>query len=159
MIVPIISPLLIGVLFLLGCLHALWAAGSTFPCANEQALARAVVGRRGITKMPSGRACLMVAVCLFAAAGLAALLGGYFTLPLPLLLQKAVMVLAGLTAGMIFLGRGIIGVLPAFERSAPELPFLTLNRRVYSPLSFLLGLGFILLVLSLPNWSWRLNLQ
>ena len=75
------------------------------------------------------------------------------------MLQKAVMVLAGLTAGMIFLGRGIIGVLPAFERSAPELPFLTLNRRVYSPLSFLLGLGFILLVLSLPNWSWRLNLQ
>ena len=69
-----------------------------------------------------------------------------------------VLVLAGLGAGTVFLGRGIIGVLPAFERSSPESPFLTLNRRVYSPLSFLIGLGFILLVLSLPNWSWRLGI-
>ncbi|HBX94222.1 MAG TPA: hypothetical protein DEG79_15400, partial [Hyphomonas sp.] len=91
-------------------------------------------------------------------AVLAAWLGGYFSLPLPSVIQKGVLVLAGLGAGTVFLGRGIIGVLPAFERSSPESPFLTLNRRVYSPLSFLIGLGFILLVLSLPNWSWRLGI-
>jgi Protein of unknown function (DUF3995) len=159
MIAPIISPILVAVLLLLGCLHMLWAFGSNFPCANEQALARAVVGRRGITKMPSSLSCLIVALCLFAAAVLAALLGGYFSLPLPSLVQKGALLLAGLTAGIVFLGRGIIGILPAFERSAPELPFLTLNRRVYSPLSFLIGLGFILLVLSLPNWSWRLGIS
>ena len=158
MIASFISPILVAVLFVLGCLYLLWAFGSNFPCANEQALARAVVGRRGITKMPSAFSCFMVALCLFAAAVLAAWLGGYFSLPLPSVIQKGVLVLAGLAAGTVFLGRGIIGVLPAFERSSPESPFLTLNRRVYSPLSFLIGLGFILLVLSLPNWSWRLGI-
>ncbi|MBL4877765.1 MAG: DUF3995 domain-containing protein [Hyphomonas sp.] len=156
MIAPIISPILVVVLFVLGCLHLLWAFGSTFPCANEQALARAVVGRRGITRMPSAMSCMVVASCLFAAAILAAMLGGYVTLPLPSLVRKGLLIVAGLAAGLVFLGRGVIGILPAFERSAPEMPFLTLNRRVYSPLSFLIGLGFMLLVLSLPNWSWRL---
>ena len=132
MFAPITSLILVSILVALGVLHLLWALGSSFPCANEQALARAVVGRRGITKMPSSLSCAGVAFCLFAAA-----------------------VLAGLAAALVFLGRGIIGVLPAFERSAPELPFLSLNRRVYSPLSFLIGLGFLLLVISLPNWSWR----
>ena len=108
--------------------------------------------------MPSALSCMVVAFCLFAAAVLAAMLGGYVTLPLPSLVQKGLLILAGLAAGFVFLGRGVIGILPAFERSAPEMPFLTLNRRIYSPLSFLIGLGFMLLVLSLPNWSWRLGL-
>ncbi|MDX1292873.1 MAG: hypothetical protein R3265_08685, partial [Hyphomonas sp.] len=94
-----------------------------------------------------------------AAAFLAGVLGGFVPLSLPPLVQKALSVLSGLLVGTIFLGRGIIGILPAFERSAPEMPFLTLNRRLYSPLSFLIGVGFILLVLSLANWSWRLGLE
>ena len=106
--------------------------------------------------MPSALSCMVVAFCLFGAAILAAMLGGYVTLPLPSLVWKGLLILAGLAAGLVFLGRGVIGILPAFERSAPEMPFLTLNRRVYSPLSFLIGLGFMLLILSLPNWSWRL---
>jgi len=158
MIAQILSPILVSVLVIVGGLYTLWAFGSHFPCANEQALARAVIGRRGITRMPSLRSCLLNAFWLFAAAILAAWLGGYFTLPLPDFPRKVLMALMGFAAGIAFLGRGIIGVLPAFERATPELPFLTLNRRVYSPLSFLVGLGFILLVLSLPNWSWRLGL-
>ena len=53
MFAPITSLILVSILVALGVLHLLWALGSSFPCANEQALARAVVGRRGITKMPS----------------------------------------------------------------------------------------------------------
>lgn len=159
MIAPIISVFLIVILLALAGLHVLWACGSSFPCANEQALARAVVGRRGITKMPSALSCMAVACCLFAAAFLAGFLGGFVPLSLPPLVQKALSVLSGMLVGMVFLGRGIIGILPAFERSAPEMPFLTLNRRLYSPLSFLIGVGFILLVLSLANWSWRLGLE
>jgi hypothetical protein len=48
--------------------------------------------------------------------------------------------------------------LPAFERALPEQPFLTLNRRFYSPLIILIGIGFALLTLALPHWSWRLGL-
>ncbi|WP_348763228.1 DUF3995 domain-containing protein [Hyphomonas atlantica] len=155
MFAPITSLILVSILVALGVLHLLWALGSSFPCANEQELARAVVGRRGITKMPSSLSCAGVAFCLFAAAALAGLLGGHVFATELLFLHKAALALAGLAAALVFLGRGIIGVLPAFERSAPELPFLSLNRRVYSPLSFLIGLGFLLLVISLPNWSWR----
>ena len=49
-------------------------------------------------------------------------------------------------------------MLPAFEQALPEQPFLSLNRRFYSPLIFLIGVGFALLTLALPYWSWRLGL-
>ena len=152
-----LSPVLIGVLVLIALLHVAWALGSHFPCANEQALARTVVGRRGITKMPSARASAFVAICLFFAAYWAALLGGKVGLPIGEPATKWLTALVGGLIGVVFLGRGIIGILPAFERASPEMPFLKLNRRLYSPLSFLIGVGFILLVLAMPNWSWRLD--
>jgi len=153
-----VSPILTGVLTLLGVLHLIWALGSHFPCANEQALARAVIGRRGITKMPSPMACAFVAFWLFAAAVWAALLGGLISNPLQAGVSKWGMTILGLLAGLVFLGRGIIGILPAFERASPELPFLKLNRRIYSPLCLLIGMGFMILVFSIPNWTWRFNL-
>lgn len=157
MVAPIISPVLAAVLAILGLLHLLWAMGSHFPCANEQALARAVVGRRGITQMPSALSCAFVALCLFAASFWAAALGEMFVLPVQERLAKWLLAMVGLAAAIIFMGRGIVGILPAFERALPELPFLKLNRRIYSPLSFLIGVGFMLLVFALPNWTWRLS--
>lgn len=149
----IISPILTLVLGLIALLHFAWAFGSTLPCANEQELARTVVGRRGITRMPSAKATLFVAVCVLSAAIVAYLLGqqprgdGL----------KWVLGPIGLFLGILFIGRGVIGVMPAFERASPEKPFLQLNRTLYSPLSFLIGLGFLILSLSLPNWTWRLS--
>ena len=137
-----------------GLLHALWGFGVTFPAASEEKLARMVVGRRGITRMPSMAACLFVAVCLFVAAALALTLGRV----IPMVGSKWLDAFAGAGAAFVFLGRGIVGVLPAFERAAPEQPFLSLNRRIYSPLIFLIGVGFALLTLSLPYWKWRLGL-
>ena len=157
MVSQILSPVLVLVLTSLGLLHLSWAMGSHFPCANEQALARAVVGRRGITRMPSAAACVFMAFWLLVAAFWAAALGGFVDLPMNGRLSKWLLALGGFAAGMVFMGRGIIGILPAFERALPELPFLKLNRRIYSPLSFLVGIGFILLVLALPNWGWRLG--
>jgi len=154
MIAQTLSLSLAAVLGLIGLVHLAWAFGATFPYANRQALARAVVGRRGITQMPSMTASLFVAMCILAAAAWAALLGRLVILPIsPWLLMAGGLILAA-----IFLFRGIIGVMPAFERALPEQPFLTLNRRIYSPLCVLIGLGFLALTFALPNWSWRFSL-
>ena len=142
------------VLVAAGLLYLLWATGVTFPFASEQALARALIGRRGITRLPSRAAFLYLAVLLIAAALAAFLLGGY-SQAVPQ--SKPFLAPVGLLLALVFLGRGVAGVLPAFERAAPEQPYLSLNRRIYSPLCFAAGLGFLFLTLALPNWSARLS--
>ena len=154
MLTSLISAFLAAILTIVGLLHALWGFGVTFPAANEQQLARMVVGKRGITKMPSMTACLFVAFSLFGFAFLALVLKRLVPMPI----SKWLVAAAGAGAALIFMGRGVLGVLPAFERALPEQPFLSLNRRFYSPLIFLIGAGFALLTLALPYWGWRLGL-
>jgi len=137
-----------------GLFYVGWAAGLSFPFANEQALARSVIGRRGITQVPSRWAFLYLGALLFAAAIAAYLLGGYGE-AVPE--SKPFLAPIGLLLALIFLTRGVAGVLPAFERAAPEEPFLSLNRRLYSPLCILAGAGFLYLTLALPNWQARLS--
>ncbi|HAY07288.1 MAG TPA: hypothetical protein DCY26_11605 [Hyphomonas sp.] len=137
-----------------GLLYVLWAAGSNFPFANEQALARSIIGRRGITRVPSRATFLYLAVLLLAAA-LAAFMMGGFSEQVPQ--SKPFLAPVGALLAATFIGRGIAGILPAFERSAPEQPYLSLNRRFYSPLCGLAGIGFAFLTLALPNWGWRLS--
>lgn len=137
-----------------GLFYLLWAAGVTFPFANEQSLARSLIGRRGITRLPSRTAFVYLGVLLIAAAMAAFLLGG-FSEAVPQ--SKPFLAPVGLLLALVFLGRGVAGVLPAFERAAPEQPYLSLNRRIYSPLCFFAGLGFLFLTLALPNWSLRLS--
>ena len=154
MIADVLSIIVASILALLGGLQLLWAMGSHFPCPNEQILARTVIGRRGITRMPSSASCLFVAFWLFLAALTAVALAEIISFPY----SKLILLLAGLLAANVFLVRGIVGLLPIYERAAPEEPYLRLNRLFYSPLSFLLGISFYLLVFSLPNWTWRLSL-
>jgi hypothetical protein len=154
MIAQTLSLIICTVLGVIAAMHFAWGLGSTFPYANAQALARAVVGRRGITRMPSMTASVFVALCLFGAAGWSLLLGQVVALPV----SHWLVALGGLALAAVFLLRGVIGVLPAFERALPEQPFLSLNRRIYSPLCVLIGLGFLALTLSMPNWGWRLSL-
>jgi Protein of unknown function (DUF3995) len=150
----LVGYVLAAVLVLLGTLHLLWALRIYFPFANEQALARAVVGLRGITRMPPRGASAFVGLLLLAAAGAAVCIGTYSDW-VPAL--KIVLAPLGLLLSAVFLVRGIAGVLPAFERALPEQPFLKLNRRIYSPLCFLIGAAFLFLTIALPNWSWRLS--
>jgi len=137
-----------------GVLYLLWAAGLTFPFSNEQALARSLIGRRGITQIPSRLSFVYISLLFFAAAIAAFLLGG-FSEAVPR--SKPFLLPVGLLLTLVFFGRGIAGVLPAFERAAPEQPYLSLNRRLYSPLCALAGAAFLFLTLALPNWSWRFN--
>lgn len=140
------------ILAAIALLHLAWAAGSTFPCKDELSLARTVVGTRGIEKMPPRWASLVVAICLLGASVWALALRGLGPVQLPQVLAF----LGGSALTTIFGLRGIAGVLPAFERMSPEQPFLKLNRRVYSPLCFLIGIGFGLLTVAIPNWGWRI---
>ena len=64
--------------------------------------------------MPSTMACLFVAASLFAFAFLALVLGGYVHVPV----SKWLLAAAGAGAALVFMGRGILGVLPAFEQAA-----------------------------------------
>lgn len=137
-----------------GLLYYLWAAGLTFPFPNEQALARSIIGRRGITQVPSRLTFIYLGTLLLISALFAWLMGG-FSQQVPH--SKPFLAPAGLILSLIFLGRGIAGVLPAFERAAPEQPYLSLNRRIYSPLCALAGLSFLYLTAALPNWSERLS--
>ena len=119
--------------------HFIWSMGGTWPIRNEQLLARTVVGRPGITRMPPRLASLAVAA-LVLAAGVAALAladtagGG---LPLTLL---------GIVLGAVFLARGAIGYTSRWRAAFPEEPFATLDRRNYSPLCLFVGAGFLVLV-------------
>ncbi len=150
----IVGDILASILAAASLLYLLWAAGLTLPFANEQALARSLIGRRGITRVPSRLSFLYLAVLLLGAAIAAYLLGG-FSEAVPQ--SKPFLAPVGLLLALIFLGRGVAGILPAFERAAPEQPYLSLNRRIYSPACVLIGAAFLYLTVSLPNWSLRLS--
>lgn len=151
---PLLGTLLAIVLGCLGLLHLIWAAGIAFPFPNEQSLARSIVGRRGITRLPS-RASVALLGALLICGACAAIVMGHYAAEFPAL--KLLLVPVGLFLSAIFLLRGLVGVLPAFERAAPEQPYLSLNRRLYSPLCALIGVGFLALTFSLPNWAWHFS--
>jgi hypothetical protein len=96
----------------------------------------------------------LLGILLFAAAAAAAIMG-HFAASLPAM--KLALAPVGLFLSAVFLLRGVVGVLPAFERAAPEQPYLSLNRRVYSPFCALIGFGFLALTFSLPNWAWHFS--
>ena len=63
-----IAAALAVVLAALAVLHGLWAIGVWWPIRDEAALARAVVGRPGITRMPGAVPSALVVVALLWAA-------------------------------------------------------------------------------------------
>ena len=120
--------------------NLVWALGGTWPIRSEELLARTVVGRPGITRMPPRPASFVVAV-LVLAAGIVALAladpsGGGFALTF-----------VGLLLAAVFLFRGVLGFSSRWRRAFPEEPFATLDRKTYSPLCLFIGAGFLLLVI------------
>ena len=75
----------------------------------------------------------------------------------PVQLPQVLTFAGGAVLTAVFGLRGLLGVFPAFEKMAPEQPFLSLNRRYYSPLCLAIGIGFALLVVAMPNWGWRFS--
>jgi hypothetical protein len=132
------------VLTIAAALHLYWAFGGLWPARNEMALARMVVGSKGITRMPSRALTIVVAVLIFTAGALALMrvLIVPAILPVPLL-RCSMFVLA-----MIFLARGSLSFTAFFRNRQTEEPFLTLDRRYFGPLCLALGAAFGLLLLT-----------
>lgn len=118
--------------------HLLWAIGCWWPIRDETALARAVVGARGITRMPGAAACSLVVVALLFAAMWARALAR---------VDHPLVTAAGLLLAAVFLARGAASYLGLMRRLAPEEPFATLDRRWYAPFCLALGAGFLILSL------------
>jgi hypothetical protein len=125
------------VLGALAGLHILWALGVWWPIRNEAGLARAVVGRPGIVRMPGAVPSALVAVALMWAAAwpwLGPDLGpGRNRTGLAMLV-------------LVFALRGVAAWLPQWRRIWPEPAFARLDRRYYGPLCLVLAAGFAALL-------------
>ncbi len=133
-------------LWLLARLHAMWGYGSVWPAKNEADLARMVVGAKGITTMPSRRACFGVAVALAAIGFWPLWRVGMIVSPVS---DHLSLLVGGAIAGVFGL-RGIAAFVPAFRRLTPEEPFATYDQRYYGPLCLVLALGFTVLLFGGP---------
>ena len=120
-------------LIIISVIHVVWAIGFWWPVRDEAALARAVIGTKGVDKMPGAVACSLVAVALLFAAAWPWFGDG------PL---KS-MGLFGIA--LIFQIRAIAAYSPLMKRLAPEQPFRRLDEAYYAPLCIFFGVVFMLL--------------
>ena len=129
-------------LLAIALLHALWGFGVTWPRRDEAALARAVVGRPQMTKMPPPIACFIVAAAL--------IIMGLWPLAsigaLPTMLSPSLHRLMGWAICLVFIARGVAAYLPAWRRLVPVQPFARLDRTIYGPLCLAIGGGFLVLL-------------
>jgi hypothetical protein len=117
--------------------HAMWGLGSTWPEANQEALARGVVGD-GRKRMPPPWQCFAVAILL----ALVALWPWY-------VLGRASdgFVLTGTFAiAGTFVARCWAGYSPRWRGYFNDEPFATRDKRYYSPYCLLLGVGYLALL-------------
>lgn len=134
-----IAALVFVVLLAVAIAHFLWAVGSPWPIRDPALLARTVIGKPGVTRVP--RLAALVVSLLVLAAGVIALAladhtGGGVGLTL-----------LGILLAAIFLGRGILGYTKGWRAMFSEEPFATLDRKNYSPLCLAIGVGFVILVI------------
>ncbi len=140
MIATIVSVLTFLPLMLAALVHFFWALGTTWPIRTEELLAQAVVGRPGITTMPSRWATLGVTILLFLAAIVAMGLADHDD-------GGIIRTVLGALLAIVFIARGVLGYTAGWRARLPAEPFATLDRRNYSPLCLWIGAGFLILVL------------
>lgn len=120
--------------------HFLWSIGRTWPIRDEKLLAQTVIGTPDIERMPPKLASFAVALAMLMAGVLALSLADHDS-------GGIVLSILGLLAGIVFLGRGIVGYTSWWAQKTPHPNFRLNDRRVYSPLCLLVGAGFFALVI------------
>ena len=126
--------LLIALLSAIAVLHLIWALGVNWPIRDEIALAKAVVGAKGMTRMPPRWASALVACALFGATLLVAMLANLMPVSLP----SGLTTVAGWGMVGVFALRGGASYLPVWRRHQ-EACFDRLNRILYGPLCLLIA--------------------
>jgi hypothetical protein len=142
MIMPL-AIVLWAVLAAIAVLHATWGAGSHWPCESEESLVTTVGGTPGAKRMYPSSACFTVAAMLASVSAWPLFAAGL----LPAAWPSWLTLLAGAAVAAVFVVRGIAGYVPAWRRLHSAEPFATLDRRIYAPLCFALGAGFITILL------------
>jgi uncharacterized protein DUF3995 len=131
-----------AVVFAIAALHAYWGLGGIWPATSEERLAKTVIGRPNVKRMPGPLACFLVAASLAVVAAWPLFLGGLLAEPWP---RRFTLLADPLIAGGFF-GRAIATFKPGWRNYFPEQPFAKLDRGVYAPLCLLLGTGYMALL-------------
>lgn len=135
----IVASIVFVILLAVALAHLLWAVGSRWPIKDPELLARTVIGRPGVARVP--RLASLVIAVLTLAAGIFALsladhdAGDWWLTAI------------GLVLAAIFIGRGAVGYTAGWRARFSLEPFASNDRRVYSPLSLIVGAGFLILVI------------
>jgi hypothetical protein len=138
-----VAAIMFVALTLIAAMHAAWGFGVRWPAQDERDLVALVVGRAGLTRMPSTSECLRAAAAIFAAGIVALAAADLIILPLPAALVTA----AAAVVTAVFAGRGVAAYLSAWRRRFSQEPFATLDRNWYAPLCLLFALAFAVLVI------------
>jgi hypothetical protein len=127
--------LLTVILGVIAATYFAWGLRIWVPIKDEEQLARAAVGAKGVTRMPGTIPCMLV---------VAALLVVIAALWTP---QWAVSRFALWFAGAVFLGRGAIAYSKMWRAMTPEEPFNTYDQRYYGPLCLVTAGGLLVILL------------
>ncbi len=133
---------MIAVLATAAAIHILWGLKIWWPIRDEAALARLVVGTKGIKRMPKSGLAFAVAGLLFLGMFWTAALAGWLSFPGPTWALR----LGGWSMAAILLLRGAMSWMPPFGAAMAEPEFRRLNERLYGPLIVALGLGVLALL-------------
>ena len=96
-----------------------------------------MVGTQNVTRMPPRILTALVALLILIAA--------IWALTLSDPAENAIVTLGGGILALVFLGRGVAGFTPKWRALTPEEPFATFDKKVYSPLCLMIGIGFAFL--------------
>lgn len=135
----IVASIVFVILLAVALAHLLWAIGSRWPIKDPELLARTVIGRPGVTRVPR-LASLAVAVLTLAAGIFALSLADHDA-------GDWWLTAIGLVLAAIFIGRGALGYTSGWRARFSLEPFASNDRRVYSPLCLIVGAGFLILVI------------
>lgn len=131
--VLILVILLVVTLGALALIHIAWSLGYWFPIRQEEELVKAVIGGRGVTRMPGPIPCGLVAAGLIIVI-CGVLMRGHWA---------ADIILWG--AAVVFGVRGGAVRLSCWRKMTSQEPFATYDQRYYGPLCLALAAGLAIL--------------
>jgi hypothetical protein len=135
--IALLLTLIVGAIALL---HFYWAAGGLWPGRTPKELAYIVVGNPRIAGMPPPWLSALVATLIAGAAAWPLLLAPVVSHHLAPSLAAA----GSFGLAALFLLRGAAGYTAAMAKRHSAEPFASYNRKFYSPLCLVLGVGYLI---------------